>query len=686
MYIKINSGMHTIARDKFSFEQQVVKHFQKNPNLVSDMAELQRLAREHIASGSKEAFMPEKPSVASLYKVLNPVWNVGNEGFFSRAGIPVAYFNQVVNTSGLRKYFPDTSEINNIADIQNIWHSAEALDSNESTLDFLSRSYHLAQRISNDVSVASHFMKTFGSDVPKDGFKKISWSSRQTGRASTKAHQLAEKQLGFYELLDKDKYYETKAASEIPTIHRMMNESRSIDSSKGLGRFFTQVFDPITGVLKSTQTTLRPGHWISNLLGDTIRNHLAGVNSVVPYMHNLRVLRSIGHDISVYGASPEEAYARITGKNFDGSALKLPEKDGNLFYSIGGKRVGLSATYMGRRMEKEIYMAGAHGGIHEDYEESPALTKFASTLTNATNKIVDNQAKIGNVKLSLNYWSAMRDNFTRGALALDVARKGNWKSEDDMFNAMSEAVRKWAPTSMDFTAKEAKYARRTLLYYTWLRGMIPNIMELALDRPGYALTGNKALFEFAKSNGVSPASLGNPFPPNQAFPSYYYENVLGPQIQTEGGQLWGFSPMSPFIDVLDTIGQGVTPAGLLSGKSEAAMGNNLIGMSTPAVKLPLEIFTGQSSGVPIKDNFQYLQDQLDGSVGNLISKGTGRELYAPWEKRTDANNGSDPNVAIANFLSGLRITNYNGPAAERSVRGENTANKSVNKLNAQRNS
>jgi hypothetical protein len=276
-------------------------------------------------------------------------------------------------------------------------------------------------------------------------------------------------------------------------------------------------------------------------------------------------------------------------------------------------------------------------------------------------------------------------------MAIDHAMKGKFKDVHELKASMEEQVLKWIPTSTDFTAKEAKYVRPAFMYYTWLRGITPRIVDTLMNKPGVALVPQKALYEAAKANGIDPVSLGNPFPPNAQMPSYYYDNVIGPLMQGEGQSLWGINFANPVTDVMDQLGAGVTPGGLMNGSSELNMGKTVLGAVSPFAKIPVDLATQTANGVPITDPGQYLQDSLTGSYGGLLSKMTGKNIDGSG--RTDTANGPAHGVAqsdvaalqIANFLSGLKITDYNSPAAQRSYVGEQKAKFSTAKADYRRN-
>lgn len=129
----------------------------------------------------------------------------------------------------------------------------------------------------------------------------------------------------------------------------------------------------------------------------------------------------------------------------------------------------------------------------------------------------------------------------------------------------------------------------------------------------------------------------------------------------------------------------------MNGSSELNMGKTVLGAVSPFAKIPVDLATQTANGVPITDPGQYLQDSLTGSYGGLLSKMTGKNIDGSG--RTDTANGPAHGVAqsdvaalqIANFLSGLKITDYNSPAAQRSYVGEQKAKFSTAKADYRRN-
>ena len=544
--------------------------------------------------------------------------------------------------------------------------------------DTISKLYSAVLDINSRVGMARSFEKEFGSSVAKEGYSKIRWEvGRKQINGISKVGQRPRSGAegsGFFDLLDKNLHYDKAAAWEIPSIHRLINESRMVSNENLLGRFVNNVFDPMTQVIKATQTTLRPGHWTSNVMGDTIRNFLAGVRDPRSYAYNMRVMSATARDEKLFsqGIGRFERSTLIARGEY-GRRIPASERKHMIPISEKGNVKYYTATEIGRRFQDHGIFIPPHGiGQHEDliaHDEQAVTSKLAGKAVKATDALLSNKY------YDLNKWGAVRDGLTRGALAMDVLIHGDHESLDAAMKAAAAKVRKWAPMSSDFTREESVYARRAILYYTWIRGMIPNVIETMVEKPGMFLAPNRALYAQAKANGVDPMSIGNPFPINAMFPKYYYDNLIGPQFKTDGGQLWGYSPMAPSIDVLDTLFNN----------------NNVIGALNPMAKIPIEMATGQSNGIPIKDNAQYLQDNILPPQLDMISKATGKELYTGLQQnRTDKGNsqpvpGTGIPADVMNFFTGLHATDYNSPADIRSVVAENKVNKSNARADIQRN-
>lgn len=547
----------------------------------------------------------------------------------------------------------------------------------ENPVDFFSKMMRAMVKTSEDVSMGASFTHKFGSKTPQPGYVKISNNAQNSE---------------FYPLIDNNLYYPREVVDEIPFISRLMTESRTVKPGTGIHTFVTRVFDPVISNIKMTQTTLKPGHHVMSLAGDGLRNSMAGMGgSTKEYGSMWRVLHTqFG---SMKGQDAMDKWAGVKNIVHDVEVGKNTNQRYETMI-IGGKkvRVGHEDLY-GIMQQKGVVLPPHLGGT--DVDELADFDQFGSAtngLIRGIDKVTSGLNRVANPnhgKYNLNNFTAHRDSLMRGALFMHFAQSKPFKTLEEAAEYASIEVRKWAPTSADLGGFEAKYARRAFLYYTWLRGMLPRVIEGALTKPGVALVPSKAMYNIAAANGLDPSSLGDPFPEGSMFPSWYSEKVLGPQWESKEGDLWGINPTSPLLDVANSLGSGVSAKDLLTGAAIPKVGGTLLNMSTPWFKTPVELATGNKldGGAPIKDKSIYLTDQI--GPARVASRIAGKDLVPSitpdngigFANRTEAKYegglgddfGANASHEVLNWLFGMGATNYTSDSATNSAKYEQSS-------------
>jgi hypothetical protein len=673
VYRQINSGLHSVARQQAEFHGSLLTHLAKygDEALLTDFRELQRLAKESGPHDENNPFMlplDASDSMRELYGITTTMFSKSAYNVFVRNGVGANHFNTLARAAGIPdkwRFRPDGDRYSN----STLWAEWQGIEE-KGVLDFLSRMHSVAVKASQDIAIAASFSDNFGKSAPGPGLVKINWTNRTKVQKETSI---------FYDLIDKELYYPKEIAAQVTQIDKLLTESRHIDPKGPLGKFIVNVFDPVTNAIKASQTTVRPGHWTISIAGDLLRNQLAGVNSVVPYKHAAKIMiagkkLANGEEDEFFGKIASLKAIRNYGQSQEiNQGFVGTSKGAGVTLFVGGKKVNVDYETMNKLL-RDVVMLPKHrgGGVMEDrFIENNPTGKLARGLEKATDFVTDNQAAGG--KFSLNEWASRRDNLMRLSLAVDYASKRKWKNLQEMKDGMEEYVTKWAPTSTDFTSFEAKYARRSLLYYTWLRGITPRILDSAFTKPGVTTIVPKALYNMAYANGLNPESIGNPFPEDGMFPSYYKNNILGPQWQDDFG-MWGINPSSPVIEVGNTFSKFSLSDPL--GNAEGAL-SQLGGMATPFVKMPAELATGTQAGtgVPIEDKWQYAGDNLGGSWLSSLSRATGKTLTPDGivdrtdsaAKLTGEDQGEHAKLQLMNFLSGLKLTDYQSLASQKAA-------------------
>lgn len=677
-YRAINSGLHSIARQQNAFHGTLLNHMATRGHqaLSDDFGKIQTLSREHLAKADGTAFkLPEDvgDSTREMYEIMSTLFDTSLSNVYARNGIGALHFNSHLDAAHLSKdwrFDPDASKDVNAQ----AWTQWEGIEKS-GVMDFMSKVHTASVKASQDISIAASFSKEFGvaAYTPGKNLVKLAWSGKR------KPDELG----SLYDLIDKTLYYPKDIAVQVRQLDRLLSESRSLNTSTPVGKFFVNVFDPVTNALKASQTTVRPGHWAISFAGDLLRNHLAGVNSIVPYQHAVGIMKAgkfdmedfMGDIVSTGTHNKAVAeYAQQSGRNVGFDLAEAPVVSGKqrtgVHMIIGGKKVNVTYADMNSILNDGVIIPkhrGGGGAVEDRFIGENITNKLSKKLEKATDFVTDNK------HFSLNEWAAKRDNLMRISMAVDMASKRTWKNVDEMKAAMEEYVTKWAPLSTDFTAFEAKYARRTLLYYTWLRGITPRVVDAAMTKPGIATIIPKAQFNLALANGIHPESFGNPFDPDTAYPEYYSKNILGPQWLHENGQ-WGLNPSSPVVEVANTFA-GLNPAHPI--ESAGDMGKMLLGMSSPFFKAPVELSTKTQlqNGIPIESRTQYALDNFGGSYVAAASRATGKTLgEGGIVDRTDSAHKETPEdqkkhamLQFMNFMTGAKLTDYQSTGAQKSA-------------------
>ena len=644
------------------------------------------------------------PVAMELREIMNMIFDPSKMNFLTRNTVGPDHFNKVLKKVDFNEMYrvpPNATP----EQMNNVWRDWDITN----VEDFLSKLMAAMIKTAEDVSMGASFSRHFGSPVP----------GKLNGKPLVKI--VDPKGLNdFFPLIDNTLYYPKEIADEFVHIGRLMTESRSFQPGDKFYTFVTKVVDPIISTLKMTQTTMKPGHHVMSVTGDVWRNSLAlsTIGMVDPrtitklYWDSYQILRhSVGE---IEELSELQKFARLQDIT---NEIKLTEqgKAPALFFgniSNGGK-LSLKDLYKIEQttgIALPAHLAGIAEDTLTDFNALGGMEKSGSRIVNAVQKTtsaVDRLANPLKAKLpgtkrpwSLNKFTANRDAWTRGALFLGAMRSRQFRNVDDAVEFASQFVKKWAPTATDLAAAEAKYARRMIFYYTWIRGMVPRIIESALIRPGIATIPNKGAYEAAQSNGIDVNSIGDPFPEGHLFPAWYTEKVIGPQYVSHDGDLWGMNPTGPLGDVMNSLGANVKPKDFLSVDAYTKTAGNFLNMSTPWFKAPIELIQGQTieGKIPIPDRLQYLQDMI--GPARTASRMTGKELYlAPGPDGLERPNRTESKFRsgmtdeelkaaqmheLLNWATGFGFTNYTSGEAINSAKFQQQAEKTAEKKKYER--
>lgn len=668
---EINQSSHMVSHLMNAYHGAINKwnkmglHGEK---LTSTIKSVQAKVSQSHETGVRASFSNEESQVAKLMSIM---FDESQSNFFARNSVNPYLFNQKLEktfgTKGAERYA--------IADPENftqdMWSTVWTEWDIEDGGKFLEAFFHSTMELANDLSIGGQFSK-MGRATPPVGEDWVRIQPPQKG------------EVYFLKLIDLDLYYPREFAQEIPFIEELMSKTRSVNSE-----FVKRVFDPVTSMLKGWQTTAKPGHHVMSIMGDLWRNSIAGMGgSAKEYTEALQILRKNGHVGRMGDNDPLDELNDMfnvamggqstVSKDFMEFTVSANTKSGK----VTRAKVSYKDIY-DEMLRQGIAMAHNLGGAAEDFltdfsnldalRTDRKLFKAVAKVTTAADKPLNNS------KWSLNKFAADRDSIMRGALYLNHLKKNMIKNSGDFEKASEEAanlVKKWAPLANDLGAGESKYLRRSVYFYTWLRGITPRILEFAATRPGMATLPAKLNYNMALAGGIQNESFGVPFPDEDkpVFASWYKEGVLGPQWVNNLGDMMGLNPTHPVLDVLNSLGSGITRNNLDPFSIEAEQGapekfaNTLLGMSNPLLRGPAEIAAGRKldTGAPIESNIQYALDyfmpakEISRATGVSLEPGLPRRTESKYAEgaRTDEEIQRDLGMQAINFLTGAGVTNY----------------------------
>lgn len=594
-----------------------------------------------------------------LKQFIDVIFSEGSHGMFARSGVIASDLAKELGRINFRDGADQWAKFDldrniNLADQTGLWRTWD-LESGDDVLDVLVRYHTALQASSVKPSIGASLTRHFGhvaehltpAQAAAAGWKKVDTTVEDADLAR---------------FLDPDAYFPPEIIKQMSYLEGFLNSSRRFDGKLGQ---YMDVYDSILSVLKSANTIWRPGHHVTNILGETFMNLMAGVNPL-RYRKGVAVMRAGGHltdaDVSPlarYNASnTPEGFA--VKESFDSDAVQIVVKGAD------GKKAVQSidpAAVWQAALDHSVAMTH---GLAEDIL-APTMSKLNPSIgRRALSPVI-----AGNEALMR--FSAARDNVFRLTHFVDALEKGQFSSLDDAFRRAAKIVHDYHPTMQTLSAFEQKYMRRLVFFYTWQRQAISRVLRTALDRPGVVTMPSKLMYNMAEANGLEPESYGKPVPDDPRIASYGSSGLLGPSFTggltpfEEGNNLWGFSLSAPQIDGIQALFKGLTmkPEDGLGnvGNLAAGFGESLASQLPPILKAPIELSTGNKiGGGQIDDVGDYLLGQtgLPAQLSNAL--GGNAKPNAPA-----AQNQADAQRSLLNLLTGLKFTNYTSPTSARSA-------------------
>lgn len=604
----------------------------------------------------------------SLWPAFSQVLDHSEHNLFQRVGFEGAYLNDYLRRQGVPDQFllaGTQSWENGSAWTQWDW---DAVENPLAILDNYHRAIVKAQVVPD---VAANFSSQFGNKSTLHGRALSDEEARAAGWV--KADTQSGRSFGLFHFLDKEQYYPREMLTQLSLMDNYFNSSRTLDENGLFDKVFRYA-DPVVNSLKASITLWRPGHHVTNMMGEFLMNVLAGVVNPLRYGDAAKIMQAAGK-IDGETATSLERYLKAAAP--EGVQLKAAEN------GIPIKIRGNETTVSFEQVYQLLDQSGAI--IHHNQAEDLLNETFDVVGRSPKDNIPGvgpNAVQRGLRKINqtvapgwLGRASAQRDNIFRIAHAADLLRKGSFNSVEDAMAQITKTINSFHPNMHTLGAMEQKYVRRFIYFYTWQRQALTRVLTSMIDTPGRIMIAPKALYNVSAANGADPDSWGDVVPDEGGIPDYlrgnigqwmFHRGLLDDDLGAQENYLWGQSLNAPQLDILQSVLGSVAvdpekPLWEQTGETAWQLtSKNIFQNLTPLFRVPMELSTHAQvgTGIPIQEGEegQYLLNQT-GLRGPLLFAGV-----------TPADANDDPRVAemkrenaLYNWATGMRRTIYDGP-------------------------
>lgn len=471
---------------------------------------------------------------------------------------------------------------------------------------------------------------------------------------------------------------------------RFNKEWNALYNNDNVNKFVRAMIE-VSNVIKATQTVINPRHFFVNL-SDYVTALMAGATNPRDWKKGFYIaLQYASADFKADWSKNNldavwDQMIRTLGVDEVVPRKLTPEKQKALMekgrtFMINGKQVFLSNDELMRRLEAQgILIKGIHQADMGMFYE-----KQQATMATARGHIRESaQKKAAQIKIA--WESAISKpadvvsyfgNGARVSHALSISGDKNWKSLDEMFQAMGERVAMYHPTITSLAVGERRGPRMIFAYYTWLRVAHNAFIDIAMNHTAMITLYPKAAYNAREQQGIEQQSIGNPWADKALYPEYIDYSIHGPITKDDEG-LWRAKPTILPMDILDTWKFAYNPA--LSPRSNLDIniekGSQFFGsqLNYP-IKTGLETLfkTDIATGAPIQTyNQEQVTDRLLSNIGwTQAAKGLG--LYTPYGKELTPEQRQQ---ALFNWMFGLKVQRL---GTESDVRNATLDIKKVNK-------
>lgn len=609
-------------------------------------------------SGAPEAADDVVEAAVDLWPAVAKVFDTSPYGLFARAGNDGDDLNRILSVFQRSDGAPEPKPLElyggfmftrngTAGDLAAAWRGIGAAGQDIDPIEILRSTHAALQHATVAPTVAASFSREFG-------HIRFGLSREEAIRKGFKLPpEQSDARRPFLKYLDPTQLYDPEHISKLIYLDDLLQGVRK--PGPLLAKLIERT-DPIVQAMKSSITIWRPGHWVTNIMGEAWMNLFAGVTNPARYADSIRLMvrnhRMVKPDTSFF----DDYLARNAPEGMVPRPLAAGES--GLELRVGGKLQSYPDDLVYRGLEQR--------GIVLSHMQADDVIYDAElgAIRQGDKKPFQG---IRNANRALGRASVARDSVFRVAHALDVLKRGSFRSLDEALDRAAAAVHKWHPSYQTLTPFDQVYTRRVIYFYTWLRQAVARVLELSLNQPSLAALPSRVQYAIAYANGLDPESVGSPVAADLTLPDYLANSVTGSALQVND-RIYGMSLNAPTLDIFNQIFSQweVDPTRSLPDNFANSLGNwvgdNVGSMISPALSIPYTLATNQTMRGqdfdPDAAVASRIQNVIDMTGLGYISRITGQ--IAPGVPRTDirddpTDQGERQMLALINALTGLKV-------------------------------
>ena len=588
-----------------------------------------------------------------LDNIWDPKKNLSVSNIFTRNGFDMDTVNAMMDAKGLSYRFkPDpktgSTNMSDIIGQMDSWKITDLTDS-------LSKLHSSALEMVARKEVMMDFARRYGSTTRKPGMVKIAKTNYESAPLS--------------HFVDHSLYYPREYVEELRRFNNIIDVKTNFKDQKGgIAWFSNNVLDRYLRLWKPSVTIFRLGHHIRNFIGDGSMNYMYGVKSPKHYARATSAMRMSGKfdgDLEMLDDMIKKGEVTGAGKT--------------MFKWKGSKGEALDVT------PELLWKVAYRNGTLVNYRSSEDLLRGTkgAWIDKTTDKLME--SKPAQLAGALSENSVNLHKLAQLSYFLEK-HGGEYETLTDAVRAANKDIWKYHPDIGGLAKGEAKYGRRVVPFYTWMRQAVPVILNTALHKPGRLTIEDKASYNTMMAMGMDPKSYSEPYTDPSAMPAYMREYASGnfdvpDWMPIVGGHRVVANLGMPSDTLADILSHGESANPIQTVGAFAGEAIN------PLATLPMELF-GQSeiTGKYVADRSEQLDAAIPfvnqlaslsgysptGTVGNILSGG-GENVPFFDPQRVTAKGEKDFlwNQNLLNWVFGLGIQQTDRPSQQRTAIKEN---------------